>query len=261
MSEIEDVERIAAIDWATADEPAVTRGLTDVRRHRGWLDSIEVAAARRLAELAETSPSMFPERVAADAGRVSLAEASKGFDRAKTTTAIPQMGSALEQGETSGGHIDVVTRAMRQLTLDQRGHLADRGDMLALAASQLSRDEFGRVVRSELRRIKPTTASTVCNSSAATPGCVRGSIATQACGVCEASSTPKLAPSSRAASATRSSRCFTITNPIRARLILWRSRITFVLLALVALTTGSGAPVVGANRHVGAHRRRNAPVR
>jgi hypothetical protein len=153
VSVVEDVERIAAIDWATADEPAVTRGLTDVRRHRGWLDSMEVAAARRLAELAETSPSMFPERVAADAGRVSLPEASKSFDRAKTTAAIPQMGTALERGETSGGHVDVVTRAMRQLTPDERGQLADRGDELALAASQLSRDEFGRMVRSEIRRI------------------------------------------------------------------------------------------------------------
>ncbi len=148
------VETIAALDWATADEQAVARALTNVRRLRGWLDSIEVAAARRLADLAVTSPAMFPERVAADAGRVSLAEASKGFDRAQTTTAIPQMDSVLARGEASGGHVDVVTRAMRQLTALQRSQLADRGDELALAASQLSRDEFARVVRSELRRIQ-----------------------------------------------------------------------------------------------------------
>ena len=154
MSVIVLVETIAALDWATADEQAVARALTNVRRLRGWLDSIEVAAARRLADLAVTSPAMFPERVAADAGRVSLAEASKGFDRAQTTTAIPQMDSVLARGEASGGHVDVVTRAMRQLTALQRSQLADRGDELALAASQLSRDEFARVVRSELRRIQ-----------------------------------------------------------------------------------------------------------
>lgn len=154
MSVIGLVESIAACEFATADIQVVTSALTDARRVRGWLDSIDVAGARRLAELAETSPAMFPERVAADAGRVSLVEASRGFDRAQTTTAIPQMGAVLASGDASGAHVDVVTRAMRQLTPDQCGQLADRGDELALAASQLPRDEFARVVRTEVRRIQ-----------------------------------------------------------------------------------------------------------
>ena len=154
MSVIGLVESIAACEFATADIQAVTSALTDARRVRGWLDSIDVAGARRLAELAETSPAMFPERVAADAGRVSLVEASRGFDRAQTTTAIPQMGAVLASGDASGAHVDVVTRAMRQLTPDQCGQLTDRGDELALAASQLPRDEFARVVRTEVRRIQ-----------------------------------------------------------------------------------------------------------
>ena len=154
MSVIGLVESIAACEFATADVQAVTSALTDARRVRGWLDSIEVAGARRLAELAETSPAMFPERVAADAGRVSLVEASKGFDRAQTTTAIPQMGVVLASGDASGAHVDVVTRAMRQLSPDQCDQLGDRGDQLALAASRLPRDEFARLVRTEVRRIQ-----------------------------------------------------------------------------------------------------------
>ena len=153
MSVLGLVETIVALDWSTADEPAVANALTDVRRLRCWLDSIDVAAARRLAELAATAPSMFPERVAADAGRVSLVQASKSFDRAQTTTAIPQIGSVLALGEASGGHVDVVTRAMRELTPDQCKRLAERGNELALAASQLSPDEFARIVRVEVRRI------------------------------------------------------------------------------------------------------------
>ena len=154
MNVIGLVESIAACELATADVHAVTRALTDARRVRGWLDSIDVAGAHRLAELAETSPAMFPERVAADAGRVSLTEALKGFDRARTTAEIPQMRSVLANGEASGSHVDVITRALRQLTPGQRGQLADRGDQLALAASQLPRDEFARVVRTEVRRIQ-----------------------------------------------------------------------------------------------------------
>jgi hypothetical protein len=147
------VDPIAAVDFGAADRAALAAVLVDVRRVRGWLDSIEVAAARRLAELATASPSMFPEQVVAEASRVSLTEASKGFDRAQTTADIPQLGSALQHGDTSGGHVDVVTRALRPLTADQRARVAERGDVLALAASQLSRDEFARTVRTEIRRI------------------------------------------------------------------------------------------------------------
>jgi len=142
------------VKWSTADQASVAAALEEVRRVRGWLDSVEVAAARRLAELAALSPSMFPEQVAAGAGRISLTEASKGFERAKTTTAIPQLDAVLQGGDASGAHIDVVTRAMRQLSPDERDRLADRGDVLALAATSLSRDEFARTVRAEVRRIR-----------------------------------------------------------------------------------------------------------
>ena len=147
------VESIIAVDLAVADQAVVAAVLVDVRRVRGWLDSVEVAAARRLAELAAVSPSMFPERVAADAGRVSLTEASKGFDRARTVDTVPQLAVVLAAGEASAGHVDVVTRAMRPLTAEQRDRFAERGDVLAWAASQLPRDEFARAVRAEVRRV------------------------------------------------------------------------------------------------------------
>ena len=150
---VESVESMAAIDWVAADRSTAAGVLADVRRVRGWLDSVEVAAARRLAELAVESPSMFPEQVAAEAGRVSLAEASKGFERAGTTATIPEMGAVLSEGSTSGGHVDVVTRALRGLTPQQRDRLAERGDVLAAAATLLPRDEFARTVRAEVRRI------------------------------------------------------------------------------------------------------------
>jgi hypothetical protein len=127
--------------------------LGDVRRVRGWLDSIEIAAAGRLAELAAVSPSMFPERVAADAGRVSLIEATKDFERARTVDTVPELGVVLHAGETSAGHVDVVTRALRPLTVDQRRRLAARGAVIARAAGLLPRDEFARAVRGEVRRV------------------------------------------------------------------------------------------------------------
>jgi hypothetical protein len=147
------VESIAAVEWDAAGQDAVASALADVRRVRGWLDSVEVCAARRLAELAVACPSMFPEQVAAEAGRVSLSEASKGFDRAGTVAAMPEMGEVLAEGRVSGAHVDVVTRALRQLPPDRRDRLAERGEVLALAATLLPRDEFARTVRNEVRRI------------------------------------------------------------------------------------------------------------
>ena len=147
------VESIVAVDLSVADVGVVGRVLGDVRRVRGWLDSVEVAGARRLNGLAVVSPSLFPERVVADAGGVSLVEASRGFDRARTTGLIPELGVVLEQGAVSGGHVDVVTRALRELSPVQRDRLVERGGVLAEAAVELGRDGFGRVVRGEVRRI------------------------------------------------------------------------------------------------------------
>ena len=124
MSVVGLVEAIAGIEWVDADRDAVAGALADVRMVRGWLDSVEICAARRLGELAALCPAMFPEQVAAEAGRVSLTEASKGFERAETVAAIPEMGVVLDEGQTSGAHVDVVTRAMRPLTADQRTGLS-----------------------------------------------------------------------------------------------------------------------------------------
>ncbi|MEO8265257.1 MAG: DUF222 domain-containing protein [Ilumatobacteraceae bacterium] len=153
MSVVGSVEALVEVDWSACDQDVVTSALGDVRRVRGWLDSIEIAAARRLSELAVESPAMFPERLAADAARVGVPEASKAFERAATTTAIPELDAVLISGDTSAGHVDVVTRALRQLTPDQRDRLAERGEVLALAAAELPRDEFARTVRAEVRRI------------------------------------------------------------------------------------------------------------
>jgi hypothetical protein len=153
MSVVGLVDRLVGVDWVSADQAAVVGVLADVRTVRGWLDSIEILAARRLTELAAACPSMFPEHVAAQAGRVTLSEAWKGFHRADTVEAIPELGAVLASGKASGGHVDVLTRALRPLTPEQRARLAERGDTLAQAATLLPCDEYARTVGDEIRRI------------------------------------------------------------------------------------------------------------
>ena len=97
---------------------------------------------------------MFPERVAADAGRVSLPEASKSFDRAKTTAEIPQMGTVLATATTSGGHVDVVTRACVNSLPINAASLPTAATSWRWRRHNCSRDEFARIVRTEVRRIQ-----------------------------------------------------------------------------------------------------------
>ena len=106
---------------------------------------------RRLEALAGVSPSMFPERIVATTTGVSLGEASRQFERAKTVTAVPELGAVLAAGEIGGGHVDVVTRALRELNPEQRQQLAAEGPALAQAAAVLGRDEFAKHLRRELR--------------------------------------------------------------------------------------------------------------
>lgn len=146
MSVVQVVESIVAVDVSEADTATVRRVLDWWRQVRNWGDAVEVACAARLNELVEAEPSLFPERVVADAARVSMNESVRRFDRVKTTTACPELGEVLAAGATSGGHIDVVTGALRGLTSQQERAVVARGAELAAAAAELSRDEFARHV-------------------------------------------------------------------------------------------------------------------
>jgi hypothetical protein len=153
VSAVELVDSIVAVDLSTADKVTVGDTLDRWRRLKNWGESIEVACARRLSQLAEAEPSLYPERLAADAARLSLQDSMRRFDRAKTVETMPSLGQALQAGRVSGPHVDVVTSAMRGLEESQRAMLVDRQDQLALAAAALTRDEFARHVRREVKRL------------------------------------------------------------------------------------------------------------
>jgi hypothetical protein len=153
MSMVSLVERIVAVDVSEADTNTVRAVLDWWRQVRNWGDSIEVACANRLNELATVEPSIFPERVVADVTRVSMNEAVRRFDRAKTTTAISELGTALQDGSTSGGHVDVVSAGLRGLSGEQKALLVGRGPQLAAAAASMTRDAFAREVARHIKDV------------------------------------------------------------------------------------------------------------
>lgn len=143
------VRAVAAIDDDCGDRDALTTALGQLRRLRSWCQSRGALFAKLLAETSST-----PEDDLRQAGRTSARAAARQLDRAGTTQALPSLGSDLADGHVAGEHVDVLTRALRQLEAHEREALLARADQLRAAARTMSPDEFERWVADEVRRLR-----------------------------------------------------------------------------------------------------------
>ncbi len=143
------VERVAAVEDSCADWGVLQAAVDDLRRLKSWVEGREVAIARLVAGI-----SSFPEKSLAEAGRTSLRHGEQILGRAETAAQIPALSSSLEAGRVSGEHVDVVTRALRQLEPAVRAGLVEAVAGLVPVAEQSTPDEFARVVRAEARRLE-----------------------------------------------------------------------------------------------------------
>ncbi len=143
------VGRVAAVDADCTDWGVLKGAVEDVRRLKSWVEGREVALARSVAAV-----SSFPEKSLAEAGRTSLRDSERMLDRAGTTAVVPALGVSLAAGRVSGEHVDVLTRAMRQLEPAARTKLIDVAPNLVLIAEHVDVDEFARTVRAEARRLE-----------------------------------------------------------------------------------------------------------
>ena len=119
------------------------------------------------------SPGRWPsvdarsEQTLADAGRTSPRDAAKVVERVETTDTVPALGAALQGGDVSAGHVDVVAAVLRQVEPDVRAVLVDNGTWLARRATVLSPAELRRELTAEVRALEadggtgpPGTATT-----------------------------------------------------------------------------------------------------
>ncbi len=143
------VRRVAAVDASCADLGVLQAAVDDLRRLRSWVDGREVAFARSIAAL-----SSFPEQSLAEAGRTSLRHGQQMLERAGTAEVVPSLGASLVAGNVSGEHVDVVTRALRQVEPAVRDRLIEAVGGLVAVAEQSTADEFARAVRAEARRLE-----------------------------------------------------------------------------------------------------------
>ncbi len=151
-----DVTAVATLISAAAltDEAACRAELAAIKVVRGLLDARELDIVRRLDELAATDAGLFPQEIVATTTNTSLAAADRLRDRANTCSAIPELGTALSTGATTGGHVDVVTRATNGLPAPQRARIAGHGQQLALAASTQTTTTFRKTVEGVVRRVR-----------------------------------------------------------------------------------------------------------
>jgi hypothetical protein len=124
---------------------------------QSWLDACQARLVRRLDTLAADNPAAPPAEVdIAGATRGTRSEASRATRRAKALGAVPEVEAALGDGYVSGAHVDVLDRALRGLTPEQRALLAGQGARLAAIAARCTPEHFANVLRRELERLDPT---------------------------------------------------------------------------------------------------------
>jgi hypothetical protein len=146
------VNLVANRNVAVSDVKHCAALLTQLNGLRSWVESRSLAVTRRLNELAEQSPGIFPEQIVANATRVTLTKATEPFHRVKAVELLPEFSHALASGVVNVDHVDVLARSVAGLDAATKQRLADRGDFLAEVAARTTAPEFRRTLRDEIRR-------------------------------------------------------------------------------------------------------------
>lgn len=130
------------------DVEACRRELEQVRAGRGLLDAREVAVLARLDELA-VSATVLPEDELAKAAKTPLGRALRVRDRKRVCDAVPEVGRALANGDTTGDRVDTLAKATALLNPAELARVAAHGQVIADAAANATERHY----RQTLERI------------------------------------------------------------------------------------------------------------
>ncbi len=115
------VEQLTADRLAVSDTAHCASLLARLNGLRSWVESRTLAVTRRLNELADQSPGIFPEQILADATRVSLNQALQPFKRAEAVELMPTFGAALADGAVNVDHVNLLARGVAGLDTGHQG--------------------------------------------------------------------------------------------------------------------------------------------
>ncbi|TPW13062.1 MAG: hypothetical protein FD127_2271 [Acidimicrobiaceae bacterium] len=140
-------------DVADRERDQVEVLLADAARVQGLVEAVRLAATNRLQVLADSTGLLDPEQILGQLGRTSRRDVSQTIRRAHATNAIPQLATALADGDVSVTHLDAVSNALTRLEPDQRDLLAAEGDWITTVASRSTPDELARALALRVRQL------------------------------------------------------------------------------------------------------------
>lgn len=148
---VEHVQRVAAV---RADGAALVADVEAALRSIGKLQSWLVSSRTALTSVLSDHVS-FPEKTASECTRGSTRDAITDQERSKTLDSVPGFGKALDEGDITSGHVDVLTTTAKNLdNHEQRGELFDRAAGLVDVASVATLDEWRRRLGIEAKNIR-----------------------------------------------------------------------------------------------------------
>ncbi len=138
---------VRAAEPAALSRDETERLLGDVRRLRSWLDTVEMATARRLRELSTAGRAEAPESLIAAASGRTGREAKAVADRSDLVDEAPPLGHALAHGDVTAAHLDAVNAAAARLPEEVRRDFLGHGDQLMARARVVGLESFTRECR------------------------------------------------------------------------------------------------------------------
>ncbi|MGE0306495.1 MAG: hypothetical protein AB7Q27_12110 [Acidimicrobiia bacterium] len=156
MQSDELIAQLAAVSGPLPDDRAgLIAGLCKIRSLRSALDAIEL---RHVVALAAVSPTL--EGDIAGANRVSIGNANRIVTRAKLAAQVPEIASALADGDISAAHIDTLADVIRREEPATQRELIARSAELARTASGLTVGEFRKAAIDAARQISRDNGTT-----------------------------------------------------------------------------------------------------
>src|SRR6266540_2905771 len=122
---------------------------------QAWVDARKIAQSRRYHELAIMSPSIEPEPEMARASRGGRRDAEQASRRADVLGNVPQLEDALQQGEVSAAHVDVMGRALAGLNEHERARLSSEGERVRELATGSTPERFQSQLNRIIRQLQP----------------------------------------------------------------------------------------------------------
>lgn len=147
------MRRIDSVDTSQLTTEAIRDLLAGLSQVSAWVETQKLSLTKRLQQLASKSPSVVPAEVLASSLGVTRSDAKRGVARVETLSLVPQLGSALSQGNVSVAHVDAVTQAMAHLSLAEKKKVATRGEWMNMVATHASPENLARAVRHAVQQL------------------------------------------------------------------------------------------------------------